>query len=189
MSVLSPVDSVAVTDIQPLKQIDGVYVVSLQAFPDERGRFLEYWRREWIPGSREMLQANRSDSRSGVLRGLHYHLFQADYWYAPSGRAIAALYDFRESSPTSGANELVEFGESNEVGIYIPPGVAHGFYALTDVTMTYLVDQPFDGSDELGIRWDDPQVGIVWPEGERVLSERDRSNPLIAEIPVENRPG
>lgn len=175
-------------EIQPLKQIEGVYVVSLQEWADERGRFVETYRRDWIPDAREMLQANRSDSKAGVLRGLHYHLFQSDFWYAPSGRALAALYDFRESSPTTGNWDLVEFGEANEVGIYIPPGVAHGFYALTPVTMTYLVDQYFDGSDEFGIRWDDPQVGIAWPEGERILSERDRTNPLLAEIPVENRP-
>lgn len=175
-------------EVQALKTIDGVYTVSLQSFSDERGRFIETFRRDWIPGAREMVQGNRSDSRAGVLRGMHYHLFQADYWYAPSGRAIAALYDFRESSPTSGAAELIEFGDANEVGIYIPPGVAHGFYALTDVTMTYLVDQYFDGSDELGIRWDDPAVGIDWPAGDRILSERDRSNPLLSEIDPENRP-
>lgn len=175
-------------DVQPLKTIDGVYVVALQSIADDRGRFIETFRREWIPGANEMVQGNRSDSRAGVLRGLHYHLFQADYWYAPSGRAVAALYDFRESSPTSGAWELIEFGDENEVGIYIPPGVAHGFYALTQVTMTYLVDQYFDGSDELGIRWDDAQVGIQWPEGERILSDRDRANPTLAEIPQENRP-
>jgi dTDP-4-dehydrorhamnose 3,5-epimerase len=177
-----------VADIQPLKTIDGVYIVSLQSITDERGRFVETFRREWIPGCNEMVQANRSDSRGGVLRGLHYHLFQADYWYAPSGRAVAALYDFRESSPTSAATELIEFGDASPVGIYIPPGVAHGFYALSDVVMTYLVDQYFDGSDELGIRWDDPQVGVAWPEGERTLSERDRTNPLLAEIAPENRP-
>jgi dTDP-4-dehydrorhamnose 3,5-epimerase len=177
-----------VADVQPLKTIDGVYVVSLQSFSDERGRFIETFRREWVPGSREMVQGNRSDSKAGVLRGLHYHLFQADYWYAPSGRAIAALYDFRESSPTNGASELIEFGDANEVGIYIPPGVAHGFYARTDATLTYLVDQYYDGSDELGIRFDDPAVGIDWPSGERILSDRDLSNPPLAEIPEENRP-
>lgn len=175
-------------DTQPLKQIEGVFVVALQEWPDERGRFVETFRREWIPGCREMVQGNRSDSKAGVLRGLHYHLFQADFWYAPAGRAIAALYDFRESSPTKGNWDLVEFGDGNNVGIYIPPGVAHGFYAQTPVTMTYLVDQYFDGSDELGIRWDDPDVGIAWPEGERILSDRDRANPLLSEIPAENRP-
>src|SRR5438093_5049116 len=156
-----------VPDVQPLKQIDGVYVVSLQQWPDERGRFTEIYRREWIPDAREMVQSNRSDSHAGVLRGLHYHLFQADYWYVISGRAVAGLYDFRESSSTGGSWDLVELGDGAETGLYIPPGVAHGFYAVTDLTLTYLVDQYFDGSDEFGIRHDDPQVSIGWPDGER----------------------
>ncbi len=175
-------------DVQQLKTIDGVYVVALRSLADDRGRFLETYRREWIPGAREMVQANRSDSRAGVLRGLHYHLFQADFWYAPSGSAVAALFDFRESSSTYRATEMLEFGDTNEIGIYIPPGVAHGFYALTPVTMTYLVDQHFDGSDEFGILHDDPEVGVTWPQGERILSERDLTNPRLADIPAENRP-
>jgi dTDP-4-dehydrorhamnose 3,5-epimerase len=173
-------------DIQPLKQIEGVVVVALQEHGDERGRFVETYRRDWVPGAREMVQSNRSDSRPGVLRGLHYHLFQSDFWYVTRGRVVAGLYDYRESSPTAGSWDLVEMGEGAEIGLYIPPGVAHGFYALTDVTLTYLVDQYFDGSDEFGIKYDD--VGISWPEGDRILSERDRSNPPLAGIPAENRP-
>jgi dTDP-4-dehydrorhamnose 3,5-epimerase len=177
-----------VSDVQPLKQIEGVFVVSLEQMSDDRGRFVETYRREWIPGAAEMVQANRSDSRAGVLRGMHYHLFQADYWYVTKGRAVAGLYDFRESSPTAGNADIVELGDGAESGLYIPPGVAHGFYALADLTLTYLVDQYFDGSDEFGIRFDDPQLGITWPAGERILSDRDRGNPALAAIPAENRP-
>ncbi|MCA1834632.1 MAG: dTDP-4-dehydrorhamnose 3,5-epimerase family protein [Actinomycetota bacterium] len=176
------------SEVQPLKQIDGVFVVSLQSHGDERGRFIETFRKEWIPGAQEMVQGNRSDSKQGVLRGLHYHLFQSDYWYVVAGRAVAALYDFRESSSTSGNWDLVEMGDGADVGLYIPPGVAHGFYAVTDVTLTYLVDQYFDGSDEFGIKYDDPQVGIVWPEGDRILSERDLANPPLDGVDAENRP-
>lgn len=135
-----------------------------------------------------MVQTNRSDSKAGVLRGIHYHLFQADYWHVLTGSAFVALVDLRASSSTFRAVETLEMGESNEVGLYIPPGVGHGFYALTDVTMTYMVDQYFDGSDELGVRYGDPALGVPWPEGEQVLSERDLTNPLLAEIPEENRP-
>lgn len=171
--------------VEESKEIAGVYVVRLEEHPDERGRFVETWRRRWIPHANEMVQSNRSDSRAGVLRGLHYHLFQTDYWYLASGSATAALFDFRASSPTFKAPSLVDL---DGVGLYIPPGVAHGFYAHTDCTLTYLVDQEFDGSDELGIRFDDPEVAIAWPEGERIVSDRDRSNPLLSEIAAENRP-
>lgn len=135
-----------------------------------------------------MVQANRSDSVAGVLRGLHYHLLQADYWYVTAGRMFTALCDLRASSPTRGAVETLEMGEGNDVGLYIPPGVAHGFLALTDVTLTYLVDRYFDPTDELGVRFDDPGIGIPWPAGERILSDRDRTNPSLADVAPERLP-
>ena len=156
--------------------------------PDERGRFLELFRRSWFPRSREMVQANRSDSREGVLRGMHYHLFQADYWHVSSGRIFTALFDLRASSPTRGGVEMLELGQGSDTGVFIPPGVAHGFYALTDATLIYLVDQYFDGSDEFGVRYDDSALGIPWPGEIRLVSERDRTNPLLVDIPESDRP-
>ncbi|MFY9586621.1 MAG: dTDP-4-dehydrorhamnose 3,5-epimerase [Actinomycetota bacterium] len=175
-------------EVMKSDKIDGVYVVRLEAHPDERGRFVETFRRRWIPGAREMVQGNRSDSQAGVLRGIHYHLFQSDYWYVPSGRTFTALVDLRPKSPTYKAVETLEMGEQNEVGVYIPPGVGHGFYALTPAVMTYLVDQEFDGSDEFGVRFDDETLGIPWPDGERIVSDRDRANPALTEITAENLP-
>jgi dTDP-4-dehydrorhamnose 3,5-epimerase len=179
-----------VAEVQESAKIPGVYLVRLQSHPDPRGRFVETFRRRWIPGCREMVQANRSDSQAGVLRGIHYHLFQADYWYVPAGRSFVALVDMRggRGSPSFGTVETLEMGDDNEVGVYIPPGVAHGFLALTPVVMTYLVDQEFDGSDELGVRFDDATLAIPWPEGQRIVSDRDRENPSLPEIPEENLP-
>jgi dTDP-4-dehydrorhamnose 3,5-epimerase len=177
-----------VTKPHESQKISGVYIVPLESHPDERGRFVETFRRRWIPGCREMVQANRSDSQPGVLRGIHYHLFQADYWYVPSGRSFVALVDLRQSSPTFKAVETLEIGDQNEVGVYIPPGVGHGFLALTPVVMTYLVDQEFDGSDEFGVRFDDPTLAVPWPEGSRIVSTRDDQNPPLNEIPKENLP-
>jgi dTDP-4-dehydrorhamnose 3,5-epimerase len=177
-----------VADTKESEKINGVYLVRLQSHPDPRGRFVETFRRRWIPGCREMVQANRSDSQPGVLRGIHYHLFQADYWYVPTGRSFVALADLRQSSPTFKTVETLEMGDENELGVYIPPGVAHGFYALTPVVMTYLVDQEFDGSDELGVRFDDSTLAVPWPEGERIVSDRDRQNPALSEIAPENLP-
>jgi dTDP-4-dehydrorhamnose 3,5-epimerase len=177
-----------VAEVLKSDKIDGVYIVRLQSHPDDRGRFVETFRRRWIPGCREMVQGNRSDSQPGVLRGIHYHLFQADYWYVPTGRSFTALVDLRQSSPSFRAVETLEMGEGNEVGVYIPPGVGHGFYALTPVVMTYLVDQEFDGSDEFGVRFDDETLAVPWPEGDRIVSDRDRANPSFGEIPAENFP-
>jgi dTDP-4-dehydrorhamnose 3,5-epimerase len=173
-------------DVAEHPSIQGVYVVTLKEFPDERGRFVETFRRAWIPGCNEMVQANRSDSVAGTLRGMHYHLFQADYWNLVSGRAVAGLFDFRSSSASFKASATIPLDATT--GLYIPPGVAHGFYALTDATLTHLVDQVYDGSDELGFRFDDPALGIEWPAGDRIVSDRDRTNPGMDEVAEENRP-
>ncbi len=168
--------------------IHDVVIVDLQAHSDERGRFVETFRQEWFPGLPPLVQGNRSDSRRGVLRGLHFHRHQADYWYAPNGRILVAMHDLRRSSPTRGASEHFEIGEGAELGVYIPPGVAHGFQALSDATLTYLVDRYYDPSDENGLAWDDPDAAIPWPIADPILSPRDMENPKRHEIPDESLP-
>jgi dTDP-4-dehydrorhamnose 3,5-epimerase len=170
------------------KVIGGVFTVPLRAFADDRGYFFESFRRSWVPGSRDMVQGNVSFSKAGVLRGLHYHLKQADFWLVPSGLVRAALYDMRASSPTRGRSEVMELGDGHPFGLYIPKGVAHGFCALVDSMMTYLVDEYYDNSDERGVQWDDPALGIDWRVSKANLSERDRQNPPLSAIPVEVLP-
>jgi dTDP-4-dehydrorhamnose 3,5-epimerase len=74
-------------------------------------------------------------------------------------------------------------GSHKHLGIFIPPGVAHGFAALTDMTITYMVDNYYNASDELGVAWDDPSINAKWGIENPVLSERDKTNPLIEQIP------
>lgn len=176
------------TEIEHSTLIDGVVLIRLAGPADERGRFLETYRREWFGDAPPMIQANRSDSRPGVIRALHYHLHQADYWYAPAGRLFVALHDLRASSPTDGSSLTVEIGDGADIGVYIPPGVAHGFQALTDVTLTYFVDRYYDPDDEHGLAWDDPDAGIDWPISDPILSERDRTNPKRTDISADRRP-
>ena len=168
--------------------IGGVVIVEPKVFGDARGLFVETFRKEWVPGAREMIQANRADRQAGSLVGLHYHRFQADYWYVPFGRALVALHDLRTSSPTDGISLTMELNGTEHTGLYIPPGVAHGFYALTDMTITYLVDGDYNPDDELGVAWDDPALALTWPASDPVLSDRDRANPKRSEIPAELRP-
>jgi len=177
------------TEIVESSRILGVKIVKLKAFGDERGRFLETFRKDWFPERTwDIVQTNRSDSRAGVLRGLHYHFRQVDYWYVPRGRIRVGLADLRRTSPTFGASEAIEIGEHNECGVFIPCGVAHGFYALTDATLTYLVDNYYDGSDEFGVAWDDPDLAVPWEVSEPILSGRDRVNPTLNNIPDAHRP-
>ena len=162
--------------------IAGVFVVSPQVFGDSRGQFVETYRREWVPGAREMIQSNRADRRANAVVGLHYHLHQADYWYVPFGTARMVLHDLRVGGPTDGATLAMDLSGENHLGVYIPPGVAHGFAALTDMTITYLVDGYYNPADELGVAWDDPDVAADWGVTVPVLSDRDLANPHRSRI-------
>jgi dTDP-4-dehydrorhamnose 3,5-epimerase len=175
-----------VATIVPSDVIDGVVVVQPDIHGDERGIFIETYRRQWFPGGREMIQGNRGDRRAGAVVGLHYHLHQADYWYVPYGRCRVVLHDLREGGPTDRKTLTIDVG--SEPGIYIPPGVAHGFAALTDMTITYLVDGYYNPADELGVAWDDPEVGADWGLADPVLSARDQANPRRADLPEGRRP-
>lgn len=176
-------------EIRESNRIAGVRFVHLVEHADERGRFVETFRREWFPERGwTSVQGNRSDSRRGVLRGLHFHHRQIDYWYPLSGRIRVGLYDLRRSSPTRGAGEILDVGADRPVGIFIPVGVAHGFLALEDAVLTYVVDNYYDASDELGVAWNDPDVGLDWGIREPLLSPRDARNPRLREIPADRLP-
>lgn len=173
------------------KLISGVYIVKLQIFADERGRFMETFRKEWFPQrSWDIVQSNRSDSKANVLRGLHYHHQQVDYWYVPHGRLRVGLADLRPSSPTHLATQTIELGDHNEAGVFIPIGVAHGFLALTDVTLTYIVDNYYNGGqDEYGVAWNDTDIALDWgTTSPPSLSRRDATNPRLCDIVKEELP-
>ena len=174
-------------------EISGVWIVTPSVFGDDRGLFIETFRRAWVPGAREMIQSNRADRQAGSLVGLHYHLHQADYWYIPFGRARVVLHDLREGGPTDGTTMCLDLGRREDGthdhrGIFIPPGVAHGFAALTDMTITYLVDGYYNPADELGVAWDDPAIAADWGVDTPTLSERDQANPRRADLPSDRRP-
>ena len=109
--------------------IAGVWIVEPSIHGDQRGLFIETYRREWFPNGREMVQGNRANRQQGALVGLHYHLHQADYWYVPFGHARVVLHDLREGGPTDGATLELDLSGDNHMGVFIPPGVAHGFAA------------------------------------------------------------
>ena len=168
--------------------ITGVYIADPTVHRDERGIFVETYRREWFPGGREMVQGNRANRQAGALVGLHYHLHQADYWYVPYGHARVVLHDLREGGPTDGATLELDLTGENHFGVFIPPGVAHGFASLTDVVLTYLVDGYYNAADELGVAWDDPAIAGDWGVSDPVLSDRDRANPRAADVADAVRP-
>ncbi len=169
--------------------IADVVLVHLQAFGDARGSFRETFRREWFPHRRwEMMQPNCPHSQAGVVRGLHYHFRQVDYWYVTAGKIRAALFDMRPGSRTYRATQTLDMSAEADMGLFIPIGVAHGFAALTDATLIYVVDHYFDGSDEFGVAWNDPTLAIDWGVAEPIVSPRDARYRPYAEIEAEFRP-
>jgi dTDP-4-dehydrorhamnose 3,5-epimerase len=165
--------------------LDGVFVVPLEWRTDDRGAFTEVFRGSWMPDTPPMVQANLSRSRAGVLRGMHFHREQADFWVLLSGKQFVALHDLRPESPTTGRSvELSMDASAGLRGLYVPPGVAHGFYAETEVELLYLVDRYYTGEDEHGFIWNDPQAGINWPNAAPILSDRDRANPPLSEARI-----
>jgi dTDP-4-dehydrorhamnose 3,5-epimerase len=148
-----------------------------RVFADERGAFSEIYRASAMP--MEFVQSNHSFSRAGALRGLHWHEHQADLWYLVRGRLQVGLVDLRtQSDPPLADSFVLEAGE--RTAVFIPPGVAHGYLALTDIDLIYWVTSEYDPSDEHGIAWDDPALGIEWQlDGAPVLSDRDRGNPRL----------
>ena len=172
-------------EIRPSSVINGVQHLQLQQHHDGRGYFLETFRASWLPQT-TFVQANTSKSEGGVLRGLHYHRKQEDLWFIPSGEAHVTLIDLRASSASFMAVE--QFPLSGPAAVHIPIGVAHGFYAPVETLMSYLVSGYYDGSDELGVLWNDPELGITWPVAAPILSDRDQTAPKWADVPDELRP-
>jgi dTDP-4-dehydrorhamnose 3,5-epimerase len=165
-------------------QIEDVCTVRFHAYSDERGQFMETFRKSWFPARTwDIVQANRSQSAPGVLRGLHYHHKQVDYWQVLEGTMRVGLADLRPSSPTYRAVETIDLDAAAPCGLYIPVGVAHGFLAQSTATLIYLVDNYYDGGDELGVAWNDPTLAIPWGVVAPIVSERDAQNPRLADIP------
>ena len=172
------------TEIIASPHIADVRRVIFRVFADERGRFMETFRKEWFPDRTwDILQSNRSQSNAGVLRGLHYHHHQVDYWQLMQGKFRIALADLRPTSPTYRATEIIDIDAATPMGLYIPVGVAHGFYSQTDATLLYLVDNYYDGRDELGVAWNDPELALDWGVENPILSDRDAKNPFLNDIP------
>jgi dTDP-4-dehydrorhamnose 3,5-epimerase len=149
--------------------IEGVEVIPLRRFEDERGWFLELRRESRLP--KRTVQTNLSFSRKGVIRGLHYHeRGQDDLFACLEGMARVVVLD-RETGETFS----LDIGDDNPAAVYIPGRYAHGFEALTDLLFCYHVTEEYDPDDpdEHEVPWDDPRVRHLWSTQSPILSERD----------------
>lgn len=159
--------------LEEIPGIPGAVLGTPETYQDPRGSFMEIFREDLL--GVKFVQANHSRSKAGVLRGLHYHRKQADAWYVIGGEAQAMLADLRTRTDTPAVSPVTLSAESPQV-LYIPPGVAHGFLAITDVDLIYWVTAYYDSTDEFGVAWDDPVLKAPWKSSSPVLSDRDKNN-------------
>jgi dTDP-4-dehydrorhamnose 3,5-epimerase len=167
--------------------IDGALLFSPKVFGDDRGSFFEAFRSSWLTPPRPIVQWNISRSCAGVVRGLHFHRLQSDYWLVPDGRVRVALVDLRPKSPTHRKALCVELSGDKAGALLIPPGVLHGYAIVEKATVMYLVDVEYTGKDEYTVRWNDPALGLppVWTGfPSPILSARDATAPLLKDAPA-----
>ncbi|MFQ3621579.1 MAG: dTDP-4-dehydrorhamnose 3,5-epimerase [Spirochaetales bacterium] len=173
--------------------IKGLILIEPQVFPDERGFFLETFRHpEFFAAGiiGPFVQDNHSRSHRGVLRGLHFQLpprGQGKLVRVTRGRAWDVAVDLRKNSPTFKKWYGTELSETNFRMLWIPEGFAHGFLALEDNTeLQYKCTALYHPPSDRGLRWDDPEIGIQWPNLgygiKPTLSPKDASLPLLHEI-------
>jgi dTDP-4-dehydrorhamnose 3,5-epimerase len=160
---------------------DGVIHRELTAHEDDRGTFTELFREEWDAGVAPR-QWNSVRSKAGVLRGVHVHPVHDDYLTVAAGRVVFGLCDLRPESPTHRMATTVEISADQPAALTIPHGVAHGFYFVEDSIHVYAVSHYWDVEDELGCRWDDPALGIPWPQSEAQISPRDAELQSLGEL-------
>ena len=166
-------------------RIPEVLLIEPDVFGDSRGFFMESWHKQKFAEQGlavDFVQDNHSRSTQGVLRGLHYQLQQ------PQGKLVRVVtgcvfdvaVDIRRGSPTFGQWVGAELSADNQHQLYAPPGFAHGFCVLSETAdFLYKCTAYYAPQDEYGIMWNDPAIGINWPNGDFVISEKDAANGLL----------
>ncbi len=168
-------------------ELQGAWIIDIEARRDERGYFARVWcAREFeAKGLKtDLVQCNIAYNHSkGILRGMHYQQAphaEVKLVRCTRGAVYDVIVDLREDSPTRLKWIGVELTEDNHRMLYVPEGFAHGYITLQDNSeLFYQVSEFYTPGAESGLRWDDPRVGIKWPDqGELLISEKDRSWPL-----------
>lgn len=167
--------------------LPGVLVVEPRVFGDERGFFTETFNTRSLAGSgipSEFAQDNHSRSSRGVLRGLHYQLRspQGKLVHAVRGRIFDVAVDIRVGSPHFGKWIGVELNDENLYSLWVPPGFAHGFCVLSEVAdVIYKCTTLYESDDDRGVAWNDPGIGIKWPEANPTISAKDSALQPLSE--------
>lgn len=173
-------------------KLKGTFIIDVKTFGDNRGYFMETYKESDFKAAGLdycFIQDNQSSSRKGVLRGLHFQKKhpQAKLVRVLKGEVFDVAVDLRKGSPTYGQWVGVVLSEENKRQFMIPRGFAHGFVVMSDYAeFAYKCDELYHPEDEGGILWNDPEIGIEWPDvGEIILSAKDKHHLSLAESNIE----
>lgn len=169
--------------------LPGLLLVEPRVLQDSRGWFLEMYKKsEFHKGgiTDEFVQDNYARSvGKGTVRGLHYQkepAAQGKLIRATAGEILDVVVDIRRGSPTFGHHIMVTLSEENKRMLWVPPGFAHGYCAMSEVSeVVYKVTHEYSPSHDRGIRWNDPALNIRWPIENPTLSQKDANAPLLAD--------
>lgn len=167
--------------------LEEVKIIELDVYPDDRGWFLENYSEEKyckLGIENKFVQDNQSCSRNkGILRGIHFQkqpYAQAKLVRCLKGKVLDVAVDLRKNSPTYKKWVAVELSEENKRQLFIPAGFGHAFLTLEDNSeIYYKVDVPYNKAADRSIRYDDPELAIEWPEGDFILSDKDKMAPTL----------
>jgi len=171
--------------------IAGLLVIEPKVFGDDRGYFLETWnRRRYAEAGidADFVQDNISLSKRGILRGLHFQnpQPQSKLMQVLQGEVFDVAVDIRRSSPTFGRWYGIRLSGENRRQFYVPVGFAHGFAVVSESALfQYKCSSFYSPKDELTVRWDDPDIGIPWPNKEPKVSEKDSKGVKLQDMPPE----
>jgi dTDP-4-dehydrorhamnose 3,5-epimerase len=175
-------------------EIESLVLVEPQLFGDERGFFLEFYKRsDFVRAGidEHFVQDNHSRSSRGVLRGLHYQKeprAQGKLVRCLEGSIWDVAVDIRMGSPTYGKWVGRELSGENRLMLYVPPGFAHGFLTLSDsADVLYKCTEEYSPADDRGIIWNDPDIGVAWKMTDPVLSAKDATHPRLRDADNEFR--
>ena len=170
-------------------RLEGPILLQPTVHRDERGFFIESYRREALADlgvPEEFVQDNHSRSSKGIVRGMHFQPGMAKLVRCSRGEIVDVLVDFRKGSPMFGQWEAFTLNDDNLRHLYCPDGFAHGFCVTSDVAdVVYKCSAYYDPKAESGIAYNDPDIGIEWPDVELIPSDRDASAPLLKDVESE----
>jgi dTDP-4-dehydrorhamnose 3,5-epimerase len=172
-------------------EIPDVVIVEPRVFPDERGFFMETYKRSEfaVQGIDEIfVQGNHSRTAKGILRGLHYQKHpkaQGKLLRVLFGEIFDVAVDLRQGAPTFGKWVAFSLTSENRKMLYVPAGFAHGFCVLSDdAEVSYMTTAEYAPEYERGVRWDDCDLGIRWPIANPKLSSQDLSWPRLRDADI-----